>query len=95
MKSQAEIDKSLNEQVSKAEKVIDYHEVKGTPFMIVEHVEDQKFFGAMGNRRLTEYCKSKDEAERVVTQLTWDRLTQVMYIVAQEFINLPHKQTEE
>ena len=65
---------------------LNFKQIKNTPFTIVS--EDEKVFAVMGKYRLTENYNSAEECEKAVTEITWNRLVQVMSIMIneQEFI---------
>ena len=58
--------------------------VENTPFSIVE--ENGEFFSVIGNHRITEYFQSKEELERDLNVITWDRVTQVIWAITKKFI---------
>lgn len=60
---------------------IKYHEVKDTPFTIVEN--DEGIFGVLGNYRLTDLKEKKDIEilTEELKEITWNRIIQVMAIM--------------
>ena len=65
---------------------LNFKQIKNTPFTIVS--EDEKVFAVMGRYRLTENYNNAEECEKAVTEITWNRLIQVISIMIkeQEFI---------
>ena len=59
-----------------------FKQIENTPFTIVS--EDEKVFAVMGKYRLTENYNSAEECEKAVTEITWNRLIQVMSIMINE-----------
>lgn len=61
---------------------LNFKQIKNTPFTIVS--EDEKVFAVMGKYRLTENYNSAEECEKAVTEITWNRLIQVISIMINE-----------
>lgn len=61
---------------------LNFKQIEKTPFTIVS--EDDKVFAVMGKYRLTENYNSAEECEKAVTEITWNRLIQVMSIMINE-----------
>jgi len=55
-------------------------QIKETPFNVVS-VERGKWFGVMGQERLTEIVESKEEAMKLVSELTWKNIINVIMIL--------------
>lgn len=64
-------------------------EVQGTPFMLIKRTENDetKWFGVLGNHRLTPMYDSPDEAHDDILSITWDRITAVVYITLEHYVN--------
>lgn len=60
------------------------HEVQGTPFTIIEMVDEKKIFGVLGNYRMTEPMKTVAEAQTEMQKITWDRILQVIGIAIEK-----------
>lgn len=69
----------------KSTELIKRHEIDNTPFQIIE--TEEKCFGAMGKFRITEFFKTKEEVEKELTPMTWDRIIQVTILLIEEFKN--------
>jgi len=61
------------------EQLIKRHEIKDTPFTIVEIEEE--FFGSMGQYRLTEKYGTYQEAHDAVTANTWNNITNLIITI--------------
>lgn len=65
-----------------SEETLIKHEIKDTPFFIIEDRINNIVFAVMGNHRLTEPRELKNgiikEVEQEVSKLTWNRIIQVM-----------------
>lgn len=72
----------LRNEVEKTEELFKRHEVKDTPFTIVEL--DGEFFAVLGKFRLTEPKESFEDAVEEVTAFTWNRIIQVMMLVNEQ-----------
>jgi hypothetical protein len=57
--------------------------IENTPFTIVEM--NKEYFGVIGSHRITEMYESKEECEKNLKEITWDRLTQVIWAVVEKF----------
>lgn len=60
------------------------HEVQGTPFTVIELVDDKKIFGVLGNYRITEPMKTVAEAQTELQKITWKRILQVIGIAIEK-----------
>lgn len=65
----------------KGTELIKTHNVKNTPFVIIEETENKQFFGSIALYRITNYYQTKEECEKELTTITWDRISQVMMIL--------------
>lgn len=77
----------LNEQTSvntmdKQEFLFKYHELENSPFTIIE--QDNKFFGVIGDKRVTEQFNTLEEAKEVTLSINWDRITQVIWCIVEK-----------
>lgn len=64
---------------SNSEELIEYHEIKDTPFTIARNGDE--WFVLMGKYRLTEKLKDKAEATKEAKSMTWFRIMQVISIM--------------
>lgn len=46
--------------------------IEKTPFTIINTVDNEKWFIAMGNARLTEYKNSLEECEEMIIEKSWE-----------------------
>jgi hypothetical protein len=77
----------LKEQTSvdttgKQEFLFKYHELENSPFTIIE--QDQKFFGVIGDKRVTEQYNNLEEAKNITLDINWDRITQVIWCIVEK-----------
>ena len=61
---------------------IEYTPVENTPFTIVK--QNEQYYGLLSNHRLTESYLSKEVCEKELTAITWDRIVQVIWTVAEK-----------
>lgn len=61
---------------------LNFKQIKNTPFTIVS--EDDKVFAVMGKYRLTENYNNAEDCEKAVTEISWNRLIQVISIMINE-----------
>lgn len=61
---------------------LNFKQIENTPFTIIS--EEEKVFAVMGKYRLTENYNSAEECEKAVTEITWNRLIQVISIMINE-----------
>lgn len=55
-------------------------QIKETPFNVIS-LEQGKWFGVMGNERLTEIVDTKEEAIKLITELSWKNIINVIMIL--------------
>ena len=78
MKTKQELDKEMidnNELVTR-------HEIDKTPFTVIGIKEG--FFGTMGKYRITEIQEKRQDVIDELSQITWDRIVQVMLLLVEE-----------
>jgi len=74
--------KVIGEQVKEVkEEIFKKEEIKDTPFMLIGNEEG--WFIVMGKYRLTEAFEHKKDAKKSVENITWNRVVQVMMIIAE------------
>ena len=61
------------------------YDVEGTPFQIIEDKEKGVFFGVMGQYRLTETYEFKDDLEKDLVDVNWNRVIQVIMLLNEKF----------
>ena len=82
------------ENIPEGEQLIKYHDVKDSPFTIVEDTANKKFFPVLGNSRLTvEDFTSQKDAVNEVTKLTWDNIIKTMLVLIQNTGNMKNYNT--
>lgn len=72
--------------------LIERHEVKGTPFMIVE-TKDNGCFIHMGMYRVSKTFRTVSECRKVIKTKPWDIITSVALAMATD-VMLKHEQAE-
>ena len=83
------IDLAVDANEQKGESLINYIPVEETPFTIVELKEEEKFFGVMGEYRLTEKFDSFMECKEDMTKLSWNNIIKVGTIIQQIVEKMP------
>jgi hypothetical protein len=59
-----------------------YEHLEDSPFTLVNN--EGKWYGLMGNHRLTEAYEDKETLVKELTEITWNRLTQVMWAISEK-----------
>jgi hypothetical protein len=59
-----------------------YEHLEDSPFTLVNN--EGKWYGLMGNHRLTEAYEDKEKLVKELTEITWNRLTQVMWAISEK-----------
>lgn len=77
MKATSKQDSTSEER--KTEELITRDEIKDSPFHVIG--TEQGFFGSVGKYRITEPKKTKKEVEKELSEITWNRIVQVMLIL--------------
>ena len=62
---------------------IKFEHIEGTPFTIVK--QDEKYYGLIGNHRITDEWTNIDELKEDLLKVSWDRITQVIWAVVEKF----------
>jgi len=73
------VDQQTNENYSN----IEFTNVENSPFTIVR--QEEKYYGVIGNHRLTEAYENLEDLREDLLKITWDRLTQVIWAVVEKF----------
>lgn len=87
MKTKQKQPMTMEEQIEKAEQLIQTTPIEGTPFVIVHHTENNTFFGALANYRLTELYDNFDLAKKETKKMNWDNIVKVIAIIVEQFNN--------
>jgi len=61
------------------EELIKRYEIEETPFTIV--YTNNVYFGTMGQYKLTKDYDTKEEAEKAVTAVTWNNITNLVILL--------------
>lgn len=82
---------NMSENTNNKDYLIKHEQIEETPFTIttVEGVH----FGLIGNARITEGYDDKEKLREEIQKITWNRLTQVIWILAEKLIE--NKKTNE
>lgn len=91
------MNKTFSEGLKKneeAEELMKKTEVDESPFMIISLTESNEHFGVLGKYRLTEKFDSIEEAMNETKNMSWNRITQVIALVANELLENKDKVDE-
>lgn len=66
-----------------SEQIIKFEVVENSPFTIAE--QGKKYFGILGTHRITEDYDNKEQCKKEVLEITWDRIVQVIWAVAEKY----------
>jgi hypothetical protein len=73
---------SSNKKKEKNRELISKTEIPNTPFTVVNI--DNEFYGVMGKYRLTEGVETEQKCIELVSEISWNRLIQVILILKEE-----------
>jgi hypothetical protein len=62
--------------------IMQYEHLENSPFTLVNN--EGKWYGLMGNHRLTEAYEDRETLVKELTEITWNRLTQVMWAISEK-----------
>jgi len=71
------------ENTDKQSYLIEHENVEETPFTMVKN--EGIWYGVIGNHRLTEGHNDKEELKKELTEITWNRLVQVIWAINEKF----------
>ena len=74
------LDTTDNNQSSE---IIKFEVVENSPFTIAE--QNEVYFGILGTHRITEDYTDKNKLKYDLTEITWDRIIQVIWAVAEKY----------
>jgi hypothetical protein len=66
--------------------IFTHEQVDETPFTIIKH--DEKYFGVLGNHRVTQLFETKEECEADLKDINWNRVMQVIWAVVEKFTKI-------
>ncbi len=66
--------------------IFTHEQVEETPFTIIKH--DEKYFGVLGNHRVTQLYDTKEECEADLKDINWNRVMQVIWAVVEKFTKI-------
>jgi len=66
--------------------IFTHEQVEETPFTIIKH--DEKYFGVLGNHRITQLFETKEECEADLKDINWNRVMQVIWAVVEKFTKI-------
>lgn len=69
-----------------------FEAIEGTPFTIVN--DEGVLYGLCGQNRITEGYDKREDLEKDLKAITWDRITQVIYTMVEKFETLKIKKDE-
>lgn len=76
---------TIEEQIEKAEQLVENFDVENTPFTVVHFTEKGHYFGALGKYRLTEYYDNRAKAEKEVRRLDWNNIFRVLAVILETY----------
>jgi hypothetical protein len=66
--------------------IFQHEQVEETPFTIIKH--EEKYFGVLGNHRITQLFDTKEECEADLKDINWNRVMQVIWAVVEKFTKI-------
>ena len=73
--------KANNKDYSKNKEIIEKFNIKNSPFTVI--TVNNEHFGVMGEYRMTESYKTRGECVEELEKMTWNRIIQVMFVLAE------------
>jgi hypothetical protein len=61
----------------------EFTNVENSPFTIVR--QEDKYYGVIGNHRLTDSYDNLEDLKEDLLEISWNRLTQVIWAVVEKF----------
>ena len=61
----------------------EFTNIEDSPFTIVR--QDDKYYGVIGNHRLTDSYDNLEDLKEDLLEISWNRLTQVIWAVVEKF----------
>lgn len=74
---------NVEEQTNNTYGNLEFTNIEGTPFTIVK--QDEKYYGLIGNHRITEEWNDLEDLKEDLLKVSWDRITQVIWAVVEKF----------
>lgn len=84
---------SIKKHEEQKEELVKFHQVKNTPFTIVEI--ENKFKVVMGDYRLTEAFNTLEEAKKDAERMDWNRIMQVIFAINNKFQKIKEAVNED
>ncbi len=69
---------------SKKTELVTRTNIENSPFEIIGIKEKNEYFATLGEYRITEIFKTKKEAIKEVSEITWNRIIQVQMILIEK-----------
>lgn len=66
--------------------IFTHEQVEETPFTIIK--QDEKYFGVLGNHKITQLFDTKEECETDLKDINWNRVMQVIWAVVEKFTKI-------
>lgn len=79
------LDIALKENAELSEEIKVKH-IENTPFSIITQGADH--YGVIGTHRITEKFENEEDCEKSVKEITWDRITQVIWAIVEKYKEL-------
>ncbi len=73
-----------NADSSKNEQLVTRTNIENSPFEIIGIKDKKEYFATLGEYRITEIFKTKKEAIKEVSEITWNRIIQVQMILIEK-----------
>lgn len=91
-KSLGLVNENDNKKSNGKEQLIEYHEVKGTPFTVARN--GTEWFVLMGKYRFTENMGTRIKATREANAMTWTKIMQVIQVMITDNENEKNKNSQ-
>jgi len=66
---------------SEAKELFEKIPIENSPFVVIRQSDNGKCFAVFGKYKITEDMSNVEECIKVATEITWDRMIQVMTLV--------------
>jgi len=65
---------------------LEFFNIEESPFTIVR--EKDSYYGILGKHRITEKYDNKKECEKELVKINWNRITQVIWAIAEKYTDI-------
>lgn len=90
LKQQEELSNTTDKKNYSSE--LEFIQVENTPFTIVR--QKKEYFGLIGEHRITDSYETLEEIEKIIKEITWDRIVQVIWAITEKYNKIKLEKNE-